>query len=244
MFKHWLIILFIPFLIKGQNYPAKPSNYVTDETITLTPEQQNVLNQKLKHFEDSTSNQIFIYIASSLNGQDMESLCQEIFHNWHIGQENKNNGVLVAIFINDHKFRIHTGYGLEGALPDLLTKRVQDETMRPYFRGGNYFEGIDRGISELIYYTSHEFTAETSSPVISVWQGWLIAYVANVILLIIYLVKLGKKKKRRAGFKNGFHFSCNNYCPFSMHWCNNFIFYACDRFKNKRIRQRWLLLFV
>lgn len=204
--RFYFILLFLPIFVGAQNYPAKPSNYVTDETGTLTQEQQNTLNAKLKVFEDTTTNQIFVYMSASLNGQDMTQLCQDIFHEWHIGQKGKNNGVLIAIFKDDHKFRIHTGYGLEGRLPDLLTKRIQDEDMRPCFKEGNYYLGILAGVDKLIYYSGHEFTAETSSPDIFVWQGWLIAYVANVILLIIYLIKLRKKRRGEPVLRMAFTF--------------------------------------
>ena len=59
--------------------------------------------------------------------------------------------------MNDRKFRIHTGYGMEGILPDLLTKRIQDEDMRPSFKQNNYYEGINNGVDKLFYYSKHEY---------------------------------------------------------------------------------------
>lgn len=59
--------------------------------------------------------------------------------------------------MNDRKFRIHTGYGMEGILPDLLTKRIQDEDMRPSFKQNNYYEGINNGADKLFYYSKHEY---------------------------------------------------------------------------------------
>ncbi len=204
--KLYFIFLLLPFLVGAQNYPAKPSNYVTDETGTLTQEQQNTLNAKLKVFEDTTTNQIFVYVAKSLNGSDLAQLSEEIFHNWKIGQKDKNNGVLIAIFIDDHKFRIQTGYGLEGALPDLLTKRIQDNDMRPLFKQGDYFGGINAGIDLLAYYSCHEFNPDLikdQAPEVVDYgkgtSGVLIGYGINLVLfLVLCLVLYGKSAKQRS----------------------------------------------
>lgn len=206
--KLYFILLFLPILLGAQNYPAKPSNYVTDETGTLTQEQQNTLNAKLKTFEDTTTNQIFVYMTASLNGSDLEQLSEEIFHNWKIGQKDKNNGVLIAIFKDDRKFRIQTGYGLEGALPDLLTKRIQDNDMRPLFKQGDYFGGINAGVDLLAYYSSHEFNPDIvkQQPQAAPEEfdygkglsGLLIGFGINLVsLLVLYFILYGKSAKER-----------------------------------------------
>jgi uncharacterized protein len=187
--KKIIFLLLFPFILKA-GYPDKPSNYVTDEAGILSGSEQSSLNKKLKAFEDSTSTQIFVYIAKSLGENDLAMLCQEIFHNWKIGQKDKSNGVLVAVFIEDHKFRIQTGYGMEGVLPDVLTKRIQDEDMRPLFKSGDYFEGIDKGTDQLMYYSRHEYKAEISNKDMKMI---LICYGCNLVLFIILLYRLYKK---------------------------------------------------
>ncbi len=182
----FLFLVLLPLFIKGQNYPAKPLNYVTDEANVLSVGQQQSLNTKLGNFEKKTSNQIFVYVTASLNGSDMSSLCEEIFHNWKIGAANKNNGVLVAVFVNDHKFRIQTGYGLEGALPDLLTKRIQDNDMRPYFKNGDYFLGIDKGVDQLIYYSQNEFKPDGAEFDTAFKIILFVGYLINALVLAIY----------------------------------------------------------
>lgn len=181
----------------AETFPAKPINYITDETNILTAQQQQSLNVKLFDFEKKTSNQIFVYIAPSLNGIDMSALCQDIFHSWKIGGEGKNNGLLIAVFVNDHKFRIHTGYGLEGVLPDILTKRIQDNDMRPFFKENDYYTGIDKGIDQLIYYSQNEYTPEAAANVDNSWVSWLLGYSANLILLTVYLYLLLRKKAKK-----------------------------------------------
>jgi uncharacterized protein len=200
--KKFLLFLFLPFFLKAGVYPEKPANYVTDQAGVLSPEQQSSINKKLRSFEDSTSNQIFVFVASSLDGNNLDVLCQEIFHNWKIGAKGKNNGVLIAVFVDDHKFRIHTGYGLEGALPDVLTKRIQDEDMRPHFKANDYYTGIDKGIDQLIYYSQNEFKASDKES--TDITGWVLGYMFNVILFIAFvsfLFKKDPKKKRSSSAK-------------------------------------------
>lgn len=196
--KAFLLFLFLfPCILNAQDFPAKPSNYITDETNSISAEYEAKLNAKLRTYEDSTSNQIFVYVAYSLNGRNLEQYCQDIFHNWHIGQNEKNNGVLIAVFVDDHKFRIHTGYGLEGALPDVLTKRIQDNDMRPLFKENKYDEGIDKGIDQLIYYSKHEFKAEETEE--SSWGLFVFFYVfAGLFLLVTILIAKGIKDRPTA----------------------------------------------
>jgi uncharacterized protein len=195
LFILWLLP-FLTFADQGNRFPSKPDNYVTDKALILDEGDVNALNARLKSFEDSSSNQIFVYITTSLNGENMEQLCQDMFHDWHIGQTGKNNGVLIAIFTDNHKFRIHTGYGLEGQLPDLLTKRIQDEVMRPHFKKGNYYKGIDAGIDQLIYYTKHTYVPEPEKPFYKDPATLAFGWGANLLFLLLYVrnVLRGKKK--------------------------------------------------
>lgn len=181
-------VLIWPLCINAAQFPSQPQNYVTDRSALLSLQEQNNLNKKLHAYQTRTSNQIFIYITDSLNGDDMSRLCQEIFHAWKIGST-KNNGLLIAVFLKEHKFRIHTGYGLEGALPDLATKRIQDEVMAPEFKAGNYFLGLDKGINALCTRIGKEFKAEPKTS--NLWDWVLYSCLTNAILflLVYYIIK-------------------------------------------------------
>lgn len=194
----FLFLILLPLCHTAQSYPSRPLNYVTDEAGVLSPEQKQALDSKLRNFENTSSNQVFVYIAPSLNGNNLESFSQEIFHHWQIGSKNNDNGLLIAVFVNDHRFRIHTGYGLEGSLPDLLTKKIQDETMRPYFRQNDFYTGIDKGIGELMYYSAHTYEPEDNSVFgIYYFGSWLMGYIINIILLFLFSFLLFRKKQAR-----------------------------------------------
>ena len=190
-------LFLLPLLGWSQSFPDKPLNYVTDEAEVLSAEEEKLLNHKLHLFQDSTSSQIFVYTAASLNGQDLSTIGQEIFVKWDIGQKGKNNGVLIAVFINDHKFRIHTGYGMEGILPDLLTKKIQDEEMRPEFKKNNYYEGINKGVDKIIYYSKNEYKPEVEDP----FWGFVILYAVAAIVYALLCIVLHFGFKQNKGLR-------------------------------------------
>ncbi|MBP9070174.1 MAG: TPM domain-containing protein [Bacteroidia bacterium] len=198
MFKRLLFIVFFPFYVLAQNfpYPAIPTNYVTDEAQILESDEETRLNAILKNFEDSTSIQLFVYTSPALNGFVMADVCQEIFHKWRIGHKKTNNGVLIGIFVNDHAFRIHTGYGMEGVLPDLLTKRIQDKYMRPYFKQNDYYTGISAGIDQIHYFSKHEYTAELEK-IPGNWESILYGYLFNILMFSTFLYFLLRKKQEK-----------------------------------------------
>ena len=158
--------LILSILLNAQdfNFPEKPKHFVTDEANILDVFENAKLSVKLKTIKDSSSVQIFVYITKSLNGTNMAATCQRIFHTWKIGEKGLNNGVLIALFIDDHKFRIHTGYGMEGVLPDLLTKKIETEWMRDYFKKNEYYNGINSGIDKIVHYASVKNSLEKFTP--------------------------------------------------------------------------------
>lgn len=124
MFKRLLFIVFFPFYVLAQEFSLSCHSYKLCNRWSqiLESDEETRLNAILKNFEDSTSIQLFVYTSPALNGFVMADVCQEIFHKWRIGHKKTNNGVLIGIFVNDHAFRIHTGYGMEGVFARSSTK--------------------------------------------------------------------------------------------------------------------------
>ncbi len=141
-----------------QSPPAgKVTQYVMDYAGVLSPNQKNFLIQKLKAFEDSTSNQVVVYIINSLNGNSLEDYSHDIAEKNKVGQKGKDNGAMLLIAIDDRKLRIEVGYGLEGVLTDALSSSIIRNEIEPSFRKGNYFEGIDKGITAIFSVTKNEY---------------------------------------------------------------------------------------
>lgn len=140
--------------------PPSPIQFVNDYADLLTAAQEEALEQKLRAYQDSSSNQFVLISINSLGPNNLKRYSQGLAEFWGIGQENKNNGLLFLIAKNDREMRIEVGYGLESSLPDLLCSRILDKTVTPAFRVGNFYEGIDSAFSQLQLAAAGTFNTE------------------------------------------------------------------------------------
>jgi uncharacterized protein len=152
----FLFIFFIGLAISfnelsAQNVLAKPSTpqLVNDIAGVLSPSEKAALESKLVAIDDSSSNQIAVVILPTLDGYPIEEYAVKLFRDWGIGNKKTNNGVLLLIAINDRKVRIEVGYGLEGAIPDITANSIIDNDIKPAFKAGAYFEGIDKATDNI-----------------------------------------------------------------------------------------------
>ncbi|HCA43547.1 MAG TPA: hypothetical protein DEP28_09885, partial [Bacteroidetes bacterium] len=138
------------------------SEYVTDETNTLTQSQLNSLRKNLRSFFDSTSTQIVVYMISTLGDESLEDYSIRLAEKNKIGQKGKDNGVLLLIVKDDRKIRIEVGYGLEGSLTDAESKMIIEKDIKPFFRSGDYYAGINAGVNAIMTATEQEYTTDKS----------------------------------------------------------------------------------
>ena len=191
----------------AQDIPEKPKTLITDYSATLAPQELNTLEHKLVAFNDSTSTQIAVVIINTLDGYAIEDYSYQLATKWGIGQEGKNNGLLLLIALKDKKVRIETGYGLEGAVPDAIAKRIINNEIRPYFKQGDYYGGIDAATTALMQYTKGEYTGEPKGKKAKGGGGFFIV----LIFFIIVLVALFKVRQVRS-------YSAMNNIPFWVAW--------------------------
>ncbi len=194
--KKLFILFLIPVLILNAQieYPVL-KNYANDFTNTLSESELFSLNSKLKRFDDSTSNQIVFLMISSLDGNSLEDFTYQTATKNQIGSKKNNNGVLFFVSKNDRKMRIEVGYGLEAVLPDALTSSIQRNEVRPYFKEGNYYAGINAGINALIKASRGEYKADKKGTD-SKEHGFPFIF---IIMLIIFLSSLFKKGGKGGG---------------------------------------------
>ncbi len=163
---------FIVFLfISGFAFAQKPvpelwGTRVHDDAHVLKPETIEALEAQLKAYEDSTSNQIAILTISSLDGETIEEYSLRVAEKWKLGQEDKDNGVLLLIAVDDHKMRIEVGHGLEGVLTDALSNRIIRNEMAPAFRRADFDEGVTAAITAITKAIGGEYTANDSSEIV------------------------------------------------------------------------------
>ncbi|MES2378593.1 MAG: TPM domain-containing protein [Bacteroidota bacterium] len=162
MFKK--LILFVGLLavtLSGvsQELPPKPNTIVTDYTNTLSADEKQRLESKLVAFNDSSSTQIAVAIMHSIGEYDPNEYALKLGRSWAVGQKGSNNGVMVLVALDDHKMSIQVGYGLEGALPDVVAKQIIDRDITPRFKDKDYYGGLDAGTDDIIKYTKGEYKA-------------------------------------------------------------------------------------
>jgi len=166
----WLLLFLLPLAAFAQSdaglFPPKPEPavYVHDYSGWLQPNQISALEQKLRNYWDSTSTQVVVMIRPDIGDYDKASYAFELGNRWGIGRKDKNNGVVMLIKSEapDRGIFIATGYGTEGALPDITAGQIIRNTMGPYFRQQQYYEGINAGLDNIIAALEGEFQKEPS----------------------------------------------------------------------------------
>jgi uncharacterized protein len=123
---------------------------VTDLTGTLSPSQRDALEQELRTFETRKGSQIAVLIVPTTQPEVVEQYALRVAESWKLGRKGVDDGVLLLIAKDDRALRIEVGYGLEGVIPDAVAKRIISEIITPYFKQGDFYGGIQAGVSRLI----------------------------------------------------------------------------------------------
>ena len=194
--KRFLVIIVICLLFKigfSQNFPAKPNTLVNDYTNTLSASEVSALERKLVAFDDSTSIQISVVFIASLNGYDVSDYGYQLGRAWGIGGSKKNTGILVLSSIGDRKITIQTGYGMEGALPDAIAKRIIENEVKPNYKNGNYYQGVEDATNAIISYTKGEYKSDVKKKGSGKGSGFPVGLIFIIIIVIISIVGRGGK---------------------------------------------------
>jgi uncharacterized protein len=145
--KAFIAAVFICLLFVSAGRPADipkmPQKYVVDKAGIIDDGVENRLDGYLQELEQKTTAQMIVLTIPDLGGESIEDLSIRIANDrWKLGQKGKDNGVLFLIALKDRKYRIEVGYGLEGVLPDSLVGSLGRKLLVPYFRKGDYSDGI------------------------------------------------------------------------------------------------------
>ena len=123
---------------------------VTDLTGTLTPSETQALVAKLSAWESKTGNQLAVLIVPSTQPEPIEAYSIRVADAWKIGRKGQDNGAILVVAKNDRKMRIEVGYGLEGSLTDVTSRRIIGDTIAPKFRDNQFAQGIDAGVDQIM----------------------------------------------------------------------------------------------
>lgn len=138
-----LLFLFLPSLLLAQrDVPELANHRVHDDAGILSSQTVAYLEQSLRAFEDSTSNQIAILTVPSLEGETIDQFGIRVGEAWKLGTGTNDNGIILLIAMQERKMRIEVGQGLEGPLPDAICNRIIRNELAPAFRRQDYDGGV------------------------------------------------------------------------------------------------------
>ncbi|MDH2351267.1 YgcG family protein [Bradyrhizobium sp. SSUT112] len=123
---------------------------VVDQTGTLSSGDVAALSQKLQDFETRKGSQVAVLIVPTTDPETIEQFSIRVAEAWKLGRKKIDDGAILVVAKNDRHLRIEVGYGLEGALTDVTSRRIIDEGITPKFRTGDFAGGITAGVDRMI----------------------------------------------------------------------------------------------
>jgi uncharacterized protein len=189
----------------AQDFPPvpNPQRLVTDFTGTLSSDEIGRLEQKLVAYNDSTSTQIAIVLMRSTGEYEIADYSQRLAQAWGIGGAENNNGILILAAMDDRKVFIATGYGMEGAVPDALAKRIVTNLILPNFKMQAYYQGLDQATDMIFKLASGEYKAEDVESDGDHGGAFFLLLLFIFIFVILPLIKNRKDNDNHMGGKGG-----------------------------------------
>lgn len=126
-----------------------PDNWLTDMGEFVPDEDEPIINNWISDYEKKTSVEIGIITVKRLDDVPVEDYAQEQFTRLGIGKKYADDGILLVFSMEDRKWRIHTGRGVEGALPDGLCWEIGNNSIKPHFKQGDYEGGIMEALEKI-----------------------------------------------------------------------------------------------
>lgn len=189
-----LAMLFTQTLFAAEVIPPAPDRYFNDYAHVVDPGTAQQLNSQLEQFEKETSNQILVAVFPKMQSDSsIEDYTVRVARDWRVGQKASNNGAVLFVFIQDHKMFIQTGYGLEGALPDITCKEIIDNEITPRFKQGDYTGGLSAGVNALMAAARGEYKG-TGSTVRGRHNSNVNTWIWVIFILLFILFHLRRRK--------------------------------------------------
>ncbi|NAW51804.1 TPM domain-containing protein [Elizabethkingia argentiflava] len=178
--------------LSAQNIPPKPHILypVYDQVGLLTPQEKEVLNDKLIKFSDSTSTEIEVIILPNTGGEDINYLAAQYGEKWKIGQKGINNGIVFLITTEDHRMSIQQGRAVEQYLTASTAGQILDYLVAPFFKEKQWYKGIDSGTSAIMEAVQGKFKAPKKD--IDPSEGNIYAYFFLILIVLIILIAMDK----------------------------------------------------
>lgn len=205
----------------GQEEFPDPLGYVSDFAEIISDQDEAQMTSVISELKEKTTAEIAVVTMPDIGGQSEEIYANELFRAWGIGVKGKDNGILLFLTMRERRFRIETGYGLEGILPDGLLGQIADERIVPFLREGQYGEGLLSGTLAVAQIIAADAGVELSSvtdlppPPTTTRRGtkpfWIPFFLVILLIFLIFggrmgllpLLLLGGLPRGRGGFGGG-----------------------------------------
>lgn len=158
------------FAAEETRIPSRGQGYVNDFAGLLNHSDKLTITKYASELERKTTAQVAVVIVKTTKPETIQGFSVRLFDQWKIGQKGKDNGVLLLMAVNDRKAWITTGYGMEGAIPDVIANNIVRVMMIPYFKRGQYSEGIKKGAVAIISLAAKEYNLEITGQEREVYQ--------------------------------------------------------------------------
>ena len=209
IFKLIVVIGLLGFNTINAQYeiPPKPTNpddikenfIVFDEIELLKKTEKEYLRQKLIRYADTTSTQIVMAIISSTKGEYINYLGAQWGEAWGIGQEDKDNGILIILAKDDRKIGINTGKGVEHLLTDAMSKRIINRDIVPYFKQGDYYGGLNRAADAIFEVMTGEYQGTRQS---NTSDFPVVVFFVLFVIFIVFVIAISNHRKGGKGGNN------------------------------------------
>jgi len=171
----------------------KPTDYVSDLANVLSPEAIAHIDSVCAQLDHSAANsQIAVVTIHSLDGADPAEYANELEDKWKIGPKGTDRGVLVLLAVDDHKYRIDVGYGLEGILNDAKVGDMR-RAMVPSLKSKDYDTAITGAVDSVAQViaadakvTLNEQPDTEAMPVRHVHHGSILPKLILIVIILLF----------------------------------------------------------
>lgn len=195
-----LLLLSAPMAAAAFDVPAN-DGFVTDQAGVLSDDEERDLEGALARYREETSNEIAILLVATLGGEDISDVGVSVGRSWGVGSQQKSNGILLLAALEERAVTIQVGYGLEGAVPDIVAKGIIDIDIVPRFRDGAYGEGLAAAVESLQKHIGGEYTPDRYAS--GEGSGGLLIFLAVVALQIFGAIFARTKSWWQGGVVGG-----------------------------------------
>ena len=203
-------LIFWAFPLFSQQVPENVG-FVNDFQGILSDTERKELEDFLTEYAQTSGNEVAIAIINLPTGENVESYALKLFNQWGVGGGEEDNGLLVVLYPDARRVRIEVGYGLEGAIPDIVAYNIIEKDMIPYFRNGDYFTGLKTAAIRLTQLAEGEYPdairrryydqvdrGSDSDP-----EGSIVFFLMLLIVIIIVLNNIKRNGGGGGGHRGG-----------------------------------------